>query len=177
MASMRHGYFIRLWGLWSDPADFFARPEQGDPSRAVPFAAMTGALLAVELGVWEALTGGSLGMVALVTGLLLLALPVAVLLLSLLWARFMGLCAYFLGEELPKEKVFPVVAYSMAGLASFILGPGLGKWLALSAFFFQFLGLERSLSCSRWSALVFVGLPFSMAAVLVVFFTLIFKIY
>jgi len=177
MSAMKSDYSKKLLGIWSHPADFFSDPSQGDPSKAVPFAAVTGALVAVELGVWEALTGGSLGMVALVTGLLLAALPLAILAGAFLWARFMGLCAYFVGENLPAARCFPVVAYSMAGLAAFVLGPGLGKWLALSAFLFQFLGFERSLSYSRWTALVLVGLPFSMAAVLVVFFGFIFKIH
>jgi len=177
MADMKNDYFTRLLGLWARPSEFFSDPSQGDPSKAVRFAAVTGALVALELGVWEALTGGSLGMVALVTFLLLVGLPLAVLAGAFLWSRFMGLCAYFLGVSLSGARCFPVVAYSMAGLAAFILGPSLGKWLALSAFLFQFLGFERSLSYSRWTALVLVGLPFSMAAVLAVFFGSIFKIH
>jgi hypothetical protein len=177
MSAMKNGYFAKLLGIWSRPADFFSDPSLGDPSKAVPFAAVTGACVALELGTWEALTGGSLGMVALVTGLLLAGLPLVVLAGAFLWSRFMGLCAYFLGESLPASRCFPVVAYSMAGLTAFILGPGLGKWFALSAFLFQFLGFERSLSYSRWMSLVLVGLPFSMAAVLTLFFGSIFKIH
>jgi hypothetical protein len=177
MSAMRLLYFSRLGSIWSRTSDFFDDPRLGDPAQAMPFAAATGALLALELGLWEALTGGSLAMVALVTGLLLLGLPLAVLAGVVLWSRFMGLCATFLGEALPMGKVLPVTAYSTAGLAAFALGPGLGKWLVLAAFFFQFLGIEKSLPSSRWTALTLVGLPFSMAAVLAGFFTFIFKIY
>ncbi len=170
-------YFGKLWRLWSGPADFFGETQALDKKASFRFAVMTGVFLALELGALEALSGGSKWIVALVTFLLLLGFPLLLVVGATLWVHFMRLCAYLTGESLPAEKTLPVVAYSMAGLVALGLGFGLGKWLALSVFFFQFLGVERALRCTRWMAVVYVGLPFSLAAVLFGFFTLIFKIY
>jgi hypothetical protein len=81
------------------------------------------------------------------------------------------------GETLPLGSVRPVVAYSAAGLVALGVGLGVGKWLALSMFVFQLLGVEKALGCSRWTAAVYVGLPFSMVAVLAGLLTLMFKVY
>lgn len=136
-------YFQKLWGLWSKPADFFGDVPHWDRKESSRFAAVTGILLALELGLLEALGGGSLWIVALVTFLLLLVLPFLLVTGCYFWTHFMRLCAFLMGESLSVEKVVPVVSYSMAGLATLGLGLGLGKWLALSVFFFQFLGVEN----------------------------------
>jgi len=171
-------YFQNLVSLWLRPGRFFERNfSPSGEKESVRFAVITGILLALELGVSEALAGGSLGIVALVTGITLLAMPFFVTLWIYLWAAFMKLCAYLLGESYPLEPVRQVVGFSVAGFIPLGFGIGLGKWLALISFPFQVLGIEKALKCSRWTALVYVGLPFSMCAVLAFFFILMFKVF
>ncbi len=171
-------YFDNLKLLWLHPAEFFDRDfgPEGEKN-AFRFAVLTGLLVALELGVSEALTGGSPGIVAFVTAILLAGMPLAVTAWIYLWTAFVRLCIYLLGEVLPVAQVRLVVAYSLAGLVGLGLGFGLGKWLALAVFLFQVFGMEKVLSCSRWTAAVYVGLPFSMLAVLAGFFTLMFKVF
>jgi hypothetical protein len=52
----------------------------------------------------------------------------------------------------------------------------LGLWLALMTFVFQFFGVEKGLRCSRWTAAVYVGLPFGIVAVMFGVVTLMFKV-
>jgi hypothetical protein len=171
-------YFQKLKNLWFRPSEFYERVYAAqDEKSALNFSVMTGILLAVEMGVVEALSGGSLGNVAMVTILLLAAMPLVVTLWIYLWSAYMRLCAYLLGEAIPVEPLRQVVAYSMAGLVALGVGYGLGKWLALVIFVFQVFGVEKFLKCSRWTAVVYVGLPFSTVAVLVALGTLMFKVF
>jgi hypothetical protein len=57
------------------------------------------------------------------------------------------------------------------------VGFGLGKWLLVSSFVFQFFGLEKMLRCSRWTSAVYVGLPVSLVGVLGALLTLMFKVF
>lgn len=171
-------YFEDLRFLWLRPADFFTRNYRpGDEKDAFRFANLTGILVALELGLAEVLSGGSLFNVLLVTVVMLLAMPFLVTAGIYLWAGFMGLCAFLVGETLPAEPVRQIVAYSVAGIALMGLGFGLGKWLCLAAFVFQVFGVEKVLKCSRWTAGVYVGLPFSLVAVLLVFIAFMFKVF
>ena len=176
--AMGKEYFNKLKFLWLNPAEFFDQDfgPEGEKN-AYRFAVLTGLLVALELGISEALSGGSRGIVAFVTVFLLAGMPLAVAVWVYLWTAFVKLCAYLLGESLPTRQVRLVVAYSLAGLIALGLGFGLGKWLALAIFLFQVFGIEKTLSCSRLTAVVFVGLPFSMLVVLAGFFTLMFKVF
>lgn len=171
-------YFENLKFLWLRPAEFFGRTSDlAGEKEAFRFANLTGVLVSLEIGLAEVLSGGSKVNVVLVTVVMLLAMPFLVTAGIYLWSGFIRLCAYLLGEPLPLEPVRLVVAYSIAGIAFLGLGFGLGKWLALATFVFQVFGLEKVLKCSRWTAGVFVGLPFSMVAVLLIFVGLMFKVF
>ena len=175
---MFKNYFQNLTELGLHPARFFERDfGPAGEKESIRFAVLTGVLVALELGISEALGGGSLGIVALVTGLTLLGMPFFVTLWIYLWAGFMKLCAYLLGENFPLQPVRQVVGFSVAGMIPLGIGFGFGKWLALASFPLQVLGVEKALRCSRWTALVYVGLPFSMLAVLGGFFFLMFKVF
>jgi hypothetical protein len=174
---IRH-YFEDLKFLWLQPADFFARNyHPGDEKDSFRFANLTGILVALELGLAEVLAGGSFFNVLLVTVVMLLAMPFLVTAGIYLWSGFMRLCAFLVGETLPTEPVRQVVAYSIAGIALLGLGFGLGKWLCLAVFVFQVFGVEKVLKCSRWTAGIYVGLPFSLVAVLLVFVAFMFKVF
>src|SRR5579872_4191391 len=130
---MAKEYFNNLRLLWFHPAEFFDQgfgPE--GEKNAFRFAVLTGLLVALELGISEALTGGSLGIVTFVTVILVAGMPLAVTVWIYLWTAFVKLCAYLLGESLPARQVRLVVAYSLAGLVGLGLGFGLGKWLAMA---------------------------------------------
>jgi hypothetical protein len=171
-------YFQNLRFLWSRPAEFFDDNYDADgETKAFRFANITGLLVAVELGVAEIFSGGSIMNVVLVTLVMLLGMPFFVNAWIYLWSGFMKLCAYMLGEVLPLEPVRQVVAYYVAGLAFLGLGYGLGKWLALAIFVFQIFGVEKVLRCSRWTAGIYVGLPFSLVAVLTGFVIFMFKVF
>jgi hypothetical protein len=115
--------------------------------------------------------------VGLVTGVMLVCLPFAVVLWVYLWSFFMGLCAVLLGETLPLEKTRSIVAYSVGGLVALGLGFGLGGVLALVMFVFQYVGFQKVLGHSRWQSAVYVGFPFSLVAVMAIIFTLMFKVF
>ncbi len=171
-------YFENLRFLWLHPAQFFSRTAVGeDEKESFRFANLTGVFVALELGLAEILTGGSVINVTLVTVVMLLAMPFLVTAGIYLWAGFMRLCAFLIGESLPVEPMRQVVAYSVAGIALMGLGFGLGKWFCLSAFVFQVFGVEKVLKCSRWTAGIYVGLPFSLVAVLLVFVAFMFKVF
>lgn len=171
-------YFENLGFLWSRPSEFFQKNYAADgENKAFRFANITGLLVAVELGVAEIFSGGSIMNVALVTLVMLLGMPFFVNAWIYLWTGFMKICAYMLGEVLPVEPIRQVVAYSVAGIALLGLGYGLGKWLALATFVFQIFGVEKVLRCSRWTAGIYVGLPFSLVAVLSGFVIFMFKVF
>lgn len=171
-------YFEKLSQLWMGPVGFFEQDSSHSSEKdALQFAVITSLLVALELGIAEALSGESLGMVALVTLLMLFGMPFLFAGWVYLWASFIKLCGNLMGENLSLQPVRRVVAYSAAGFAALGVGFGLGKWLALAVFVFQVFGIEKSLRCSRWTALIYVGLPFSLVAVLAVFFTLMFKVF
>ncbi len=171
-------YFRDLGFLWSRPSEFFRENYDADgENKAFRFANITGILVALELGIAEIFSGGSVTNVALVTLVMLLGMPFFVNAWIYLWSGFMKLCAYMLGEVLPLEPVRQIVAYSVAGLTLFGLGYGLGKWLALATFVFQVVGIEKVLRCSRWTAGIYVGLPFSLVAVLTGFVIFMFKVF
>lgn len=171
-------YFGQLIGLWLHPAEFFReRFDPEDEKAAIRFSILTGVLVVLEFGAGEALGGGAPGIVALVTALLLVGTPFFVTVWIYAWAAFIKFCAFLLEQELDMERVRRVVAYSMAGLAALVVGFGLGKWLALSMFLFQVFGVERVQKCSRWTAAIFVGLPFSLMAVLALLGAFMFKVF
>ncbi len=171
-------YFLNLSFLWLRPSEFFQKHYDADgENKAFRFANITGILVALELGVAEIFSGGSVTNVILVTLVMLLGMPFFVNAWIYLWSGFMKLCAYMLGETLPLEPVRQVVAYSVAGLTLFGVGYGLGKWLALATFVFQIFGVEKVLRCSRWTAGIYVGLPFSLVAVLTGFVIFMFKVF
>jgi hypothetical protein len=174
---VRH-YFENLRFLWFRPGEFFIQNYQpGDEKESFRFANLTGVLVALELGLAEILAGGSKVNVVLVTVAMLLAMPFLVTAGIYVWSGFMRLCAFLVGESLPLEPVRQVVAYSIAGIALLGLGFGLGKWLSLAVFVFQVFGVEKVLKCSRWMAGIYVGLPFSLVAVLLVFVVFMFKVF
>jgi len=171
-------YFENLKFLWLSPAQFFNQSfDPGGEKAAFRFANLTGILVALELGLAEICSGGSKINVVLVTLAMLLAMPFLVNAGIYLWAGFMQLCAFLLGETLPLEPLRQVVAYSIAGIALFGLGFGLGKWLSLATFVFQVFGLEKVLKCSRWTAGILVVFPFSLLAVLLIFGAFMFKVF
>jgi hypothetical protein len=171
-------YFRNLKFLWLQPSAFFDENyDSRDEKEAFRFANITGILVALELGIAEIFSGGSITNVALVTLVMLLGMPFFVNAWIYLWSGFMKLCAYMLGEVLPLEPTRQVVAYSVAGIALLGLGYGLGKWLGLATFVFQMFGMEKVLRCSRWTAGIYVGLPFSLVAVLGGFVIFMFKVF
>lgn len=173
-------YFNQLIGLWLHPVEFFTkRFDPEDEKAATRFSILTGILVALESGISEALGGGSLGIVALVTVILLVAMPFLVTVWIYAWTGFLKLCSFLLNlnENLDVERMRRVVAYSLAGLIVSAVGFGLGKWLILVMFIFQVLGTERVQRCSRWTAVVYVGLPFSLMAVLGILGAFMFKVF
>jgi hypothetical protein len=171
-------YFENLRFLWSRPSEFFEeRSAAEDEKEAFRFANLTGILVALELGLAEIFSGGSIINIVLVTLGMLLGMPFFVNAWIYLWSGFMKLCANLMGETLPLDPVRRVVAYSIAGIALLGLGWGLGKWLALATFVFQVFGVEKALRCSRWTAGVYVGLPSSLVAMLLLFVLFMFKVF
>lgn len=171
-------YFENLRQVWLGPSEFFDRSYGLEAEKeAFRFANLTGLLVALELGLVEILSGSSWVNVTLVTGAMLLGMPFLVNAGIYLWSGFMKLCAYLLGESIPLEPVRQVVAYSVAGIALVGVGFGLGKWFALATFVFQIFGVEKVLRCSRWTAGIYVGLPFSLVAVLGGFVIFMFKVF
>jgi hypothetical protein len=138
---------------------------------------ITGAFVALELSLKEFLSSGSIPIVALVMAILLLLLPFVFLLGVYAWAAFMRLCAGLLNETLPLAPLRLVTAYSAAGFLAMLFGFSFGIWLSLAFLVFQVYGVERMLKCSRWTSVVFVGLPFSIVGVLFALFTLMFKVF
>jgi len=177
-AIMITAYLKQLRSLWLQPSDFYSQvvlqEGEGESSR---FSVLTALFVALELGLVEAFSDRSIWIVALVTVILLVAMPFLVTVWTYLWSGFIKLCAGLLGESLPWEPLRRVVAYSAAGLTALGLGYGLGKWVALATFLFQVIGIEKAIRCSRWTAIVYVGLPFSMVAVLGGFFAFMFKVF
>src|SRR5579864_4764734 len=114
---MAKEYFDKLKLVWFRPVEFFDQDfgPEGEKN-AFRFAVLTGFLVALELGISEALSGGSPGIVAFVTVILLAGMPLAVTVWIYFWTGFVRLCAYLLGEGLPIRQVRLVVAYSLAGL-------------------------------------------------------------
>ena len=171
-------YIRKLRLLWRHPVEFFQEAQyEPDLKEASRFAILTGLLVALEIGVTEALSGGHTEIVALVTLALLVVMPLVVMLWIYLWAGFMKLCGFLLGNDLPSGPLRQAVAYSTGGWVPIIVGFGLGKWMALVTFLFQFFGVEKGLNCSRWAAAVYVGLPFSIVAVVFGLVTLMFKVF
>ena len=174
---IRH-YFENLRFLWSRPSQFFGQAGlMADEKESFRFANITGILVALEKGLAEILAGGSIGNVVLVLVVMLLAMPFLVTAGIYLWASFMRLCAFLVEESLPLEPMRQVVAYSVAGIA--LLGLALGFWelFCVAVFVFQVLGVEKALKCSRWTAGIYVGLPFSLVGVLLLFVGFMFKVF
>jgi hypothetical protein len=171
-------YLNDLKFLWLRPSEFFDRPrKEGDEKAISKFTILTGVLVALEVGLVEALGGGSIWIIALITALNVLVLPFAIMVWVYLWTSFVRFCAILLGETLPLEPVRQVVAYSAAGLVALGLGFGLGKWLLLAIVVFQIVGIEKALGCSRWMASIYVGLPFALVGVLGGLFAFMFKVF
>ncbi len=171
-------YLSQLKFLWFRCPEFFEQTfNKPDEKGGIRFAILTSLLVALEIGLSEALSGGTIWIVVLVTGVMLAGLPFAVLLWVYLWSFFIKLCGVLLGETLPTEKTRPIVAYSVGGLVALGLGFGLGGILTLVIFVFQFFGFQKVLGYSRWQSAVYVGFPFSLLAVMVIIFTLMFKVF
>src|SRR6185503_10220210 len=156
-------YLAQLKFLWFRCPEFFettfSRP---DEKGAIRFAVLTSFLVALEIGLAEAFSGGTIWIVGLVTIVMLVGLPFAVIIWVYFWSFFIKLCGVLLGETLPVEKTRPIVAYSVGGLVALGLGFGLGGLLALVIFVFQFFGFQKVLGYSRWQSAVYVGFPFSL---------------
>lgn len=171
-------YLSSLKLLWFHCPEFFEQTlKKPDGRSAIRFAVLTSLLVAVEIGLAEALSGGAITIVALVTIVLLAGLPFASFLFVHLWSFFMRLCGVLLGEDLSAEQLRPIVAYSLGGLVALGLGSGLGGVLALAIIVFQYVGFRKVLGYSRWQSAVYVGFPFSLVAVMGIIFTLLFKVF
>jgi len=171
-------YLLKTRSLFTRPSEFYADVlRRGEFREAARYSMITGGCVALELALKELFSSGSAPIVALVAGLLLLLLPCALLLGVYAWSAFMRLCATLLNESLPVAPLRVVVAYSMAGFLAMLFGFSLGKWISLVLLVFQVYGVEKMLKCSRWTSVVFVMFPFSIMSVLLVLFTLMFKVF
>ncbi len=171
-------YFDQLRSLWLRPSVFFeTTAKKNDEKLASRFVVRTSLLVALELGLSEALGGGDLRIIAFVTLVLVLVMPFVLAMWVSLWSRFIALCAQLLGEKVPLDKVRLVVSYSAGGWITLVLGFGWGALLSTIMVFFQALGFEKVLGYSRWSSRVYVGFPFALMLVLALIFTLLFKVF
>lgn len=175
---MFHQYLNQLFELWFRPSDFFETTvKKSDNQQASRFVVLTSFLVALELGLTQALTGGDLRIVAFVTLLLIFFMPFAFWVWVYGWAWFIRVCGLLLGEDFPIEKVRPLVAFSAGGWITLGFGFGLGGGLSMVMVVFQALGFQKVLGYSRWSSAVYAGFPFSLMAVLILIFTLLFKVF
>ncbi|HVM33353.1 MAG TPA: hypothetical protein VMU88_09490, partial [bacterium] len=95
-------YFDQLKLAYTDPGRFFDQALQTNRlSQALRFAALTGVCVALELGISEAFASTSWAIVALVSGLTLLVMPLVLVVWVYVWAAFIQLCAFLLQEDLP----------------------------------------------------------------------------
>ncbi len=171
-------YFQNLIFLWTKPGPFFSSvAQESKPQAASNFAALTSILVAVLLGLQEALSGGTLSIVAFVTVALLIALPFAVLVCGYLWAAFIRLTGYLLGAQLSLDDLQKLVFYSTGGMAALALAFLIGKWGLLAVIYFEVVGSAEILACSRVSAYVYVLLPTAMLGVLGGVLALLFKVF
>src|SRR5690348_11080896 len=116
-------YFDQLKLAYTDPGRFFDQAlANSSQSQALRFAALTGVCIALELGISEAFASTSWAIVALVTGLTLVAMPLVLVVWVYLWAAFIQLCAFLLQEDLPFAPLRLMVGYSAAGLVFLGLG-------------------------------------------------------
>jgi hypothetical protein len=175
---MIKAYFQKLYFLWRRPGDFFSSAARdAKPQEASTFAAMTAVLVALELGLQEALSGGTPSIVAFVTLALLVGLPFIVLVCAYLWAFFIRLTGFLLGANLPLPGLQKLALYSSGGLAALGVAYLVGKWVALAVVVFQVVGAGEFLPCSRVSSYVYILLPASMMGVLMVILALLFKVF
>jgi hypothetical protein len=171
-------YFHQLISLWFRSSDFYEKTvKKSDDRQASRFVVLTSFLVALELGLSQAFSGGDLRIVAFVTFLLILFMPFALWVWVYVWSLFIRLCGQLLGEDLPLDKVRLVVAYSAGGWVTLGLGFTLGGLLSVVMVVFQALGFQKVLGYSKWNSVVYVGFPFSLLAVLVLIFTLLFKVF
>lgn len=171
-------YLNQLKFLWLRPSEFFEKTvKKSDEKQASRFVLLTSLLVALELGLSEAFTGGDLRLIAFVTLLMVLFMPFVISLWVYLWSLFIRLCGQLLGEALPLEKIRPIVAYSAGGWITFGLGFGWGALFSIVMVFFQAVGFEKVLGYSRWNSRIYAGFPFSLVAVLALIFTLLFKVF
>jgi len=175
---MIKAYFQKLFFLWRRPTEFFSSVAfEAKPQEASTFAALTAVLVALLLGLQEALSGGTPSIVAFVTLVLLVALPFVVLVCGYLWALFIRLTGYLLGANLSLPDLQKLVLYSSGGLAALGVAYLLGKWVALAVLVFQVIGAGEVMSCSKVSAYVYVLLPAAMMGVLTLILALLFKVF
>ena len=171
-------YLNQLKDLWLRPSDFFEKTvKKGDDKLASRFVVRTSLLVALELGFSEALGGGDLRIIAFVTLVLVLVMPFVLSLWVLLWSLFIRLCAQLLGETLPLDKVRLIVSYSAGGWVTLVLGFGWGLLFSMIMVFFQAVGFEKVLGYSRWNSRIYAGFPFALLAMLILIFTLLFKVF
>jgi hypothetical protein len=171
-------YFSQLFSLWVRPSVFYeATVKASDAKQASRFVVFTSFLVAIELGLAQALSGGDLRIVIFVTFLLVLFVPFALWVWVYGWSLFIRLCGQLFGADIPFDKIRLVVAYSAGGWVALGLGFGLGGLLTVVMVFFQALGFQKVLGYSRWNSAVYAGFPFSVLAVLVLIFTLLFKVF
>jgi hypothetical protein len=175
---MFNQYFNQLLALWSRPSNFYEKTvKKSDAKQASRFVVLTSFLVALEMGLTQALTGGDLRIVAFVTLLLILFMPLVLWVWVHGWAWFIRICGLLLGENFPIEKIRPIVAFSAGGWITLGLGFGLGGLLSIVMVAFQALGFRKVLGCSKWNSAIYAGFPFSLMAVLVLIFTLLFKVF
>ncbi len=175
---MFNQYFTQLISLWLRPSDFYEKTvKKSDYKQASRFVTLTSFLVALELGLSEALSGGDLRIIAFVTLLLILFMPFVLWFWVSVWSLFVRLCGQLFGEELPLDKVRLIVSYSAGGWVTLLLGFGWGGLLSVVMVVFQALGFQKVLGYSKWNSVVYVGFPFSLMAVLVLIFTLLFKVF
>jgi hypothetical protein len=171
-------YFQKLFSLWIRPVGFFSTAAfEAKPQEASTFAALTAVLVSLELGLQEALSGGTPSIVAFVTLALLVALPFAVLVCGYLWAFFIRLTGFLLGADLSLPDLQKLVLYSSGGLVALGVAYLVGKWVALAVLVFQVIGAGEVLACSKVSAYVYVLLPAAMLGVLMAVLALLFKVF
>jgi hypothetical protein len=175
---MIKAYFQKLFFLWRKPVDFFSTvAHEAQPQEASAFAALTAVLVSLELGLQEALSGGSPSIVAFVTLILLVGLPFVVLVCGYLWAFFIRLTGFLLGTNLPLPDLQKLVLYSSGGLAALGVAYLVGKWVALTVIVFQVIGAGEILAYSKVSSYVYILLPAAMMGVLMAVLALLFKVF
>lgn len=170
-------YWEILRRMAAHPVAFFGGEfARKDLPSAKTFARRTGLCLAALFFLVEMLTGGRMTWTLLLAAAFsMVVLPFLMEAVAFLWGGLALLASRLLGEPLEAPVVRKVWGYSTAGLLPLALG---GGWLSLLAVWtvaLQTLGLEKSLSCSRFRAAVLAGFPFLLLVTMAFMVAVIFK--